>query len=65
MAKIRDHWDNYDSPLETQPPKSSAEPNIDYGGIAEVAGDKVRDPTGVLPEEAKQRNIGPHGGEGH
>lgn len=63
MAKknARDHFSNLDSPYETQPPSGSAEPNIVYGGVAEVAGDEIKDPTGVMPVDAKPRNIGPRG----
>jgi hypothetical protein len=55
MAK--NNFSNFDSPLETQPPKGSAEGNIDYGGVAEA--DTRNDPMGVLPKDAKGRNIGP------
>jgi hypothetical protein len=64
MAKTKDHFSVFDSPYETQPPKGSAEPGIDYGGVAEVASDRPADTMGVMPEEAKPRNIGPGGGEG-
>lgn len=57
MAK--DHWTSYDTPLETQSPKGSAEGTIDYGGVAEAASEKFNDPMGVLPADAKPRNIGP------
>jgi hypothetical protein len=56
MAK-ENHFSNFDSPYETQPPKGSAEGPINYGGVAEA--DDHADPLGVLPREAKQRNIGP------
>lgn len=58
MAK-GNHWTNFDSPLETAPPKGSAEGEINYGGVAEVASDSFNDPMGVLPRDAKPRNIGP------
>jgi hypothetical protein len=58
MAK-GNHFDNFDSPYETQPPKGSAEGVINYGGVAEVADDARTDPMGVLPKDAKPRNIGP------
>ena len=57
MAK--DHFSNFESPYEVQPPKGSAEGGIDYGGVAEVADDARNDPMGVLPIAAKPRNIGP------
>jgi hypothetical protein len=65
MAKNKDHFSNFDSPYETQPPKGSAEPGIDYGGVAQVASDEPSDTMGVLPVDAKPKNIGPSGGEGH
>jgi hypothetical protein len=55
----KDHWTNFDTPLETQPPKGAAEGDINYGGVAEKANDKFNDPMGVLPSEAKAKNIGP------
>ena len=58
MAK-GNHFDVFDSPYETQPPKGAAEGPIDYGGAAEVADDSRTDPMGVLPVAAKPRNIGP------
>jgi hypothetical protein len=61
MARDRDNFSNFDTPYEVQPPKGSAETNINYGGVAEVAGDKVRDPLGVLPPEGKQGQVGPSG----
>lgn len=63
MAKknSKDHFSSFDSPYETQPPSGSAEPGIVYGGVAEVATDEIKDPLGVMPEEAKPRNIGPKG----
>ena len=57
MAK--DYWTSFDSPYEVQPPKGSAEGTIDYGGVAKVASDSPNDPLGVLPKDAKPRNIGP------
>jgi hypothetical protein len=56
MAK-GNHWSNYDTPLETQSLKGSAEGQIDYGGVAEIT--EANDPLGVLPKDAKPRNIGP------
>jgi hypothetical protein len=58
MAK-KDHFTVFDTPYETQPPKGSAEGDINYGGAAEVASDEPRDPMGVMPSDAKPRNIGP------
>lgn len=63
--KERSHFTNYDTPYEVQPPAGSAEPNILYGGVAEVASDEPHDPLGVMPEDAKPHNIGPRGGEGN
>jgi hypothetical protein len=56
MAK-GDHFSVFDSPYEVQPPKGAAEGPIDYGGVAEA--DMRTDPMGVLPKDAKPRNIGP------
>jgi hypothetical protein len=56
MAK-GNHWTNFDTPLETQSPKGSAEGTIDYGGVAEIS--DANDPMGVKPKDAKPRNIGP------
>ena len=56
MAK-GNHFDVFDTPYETQPPKGSAEGQIDYGGVAEA--DTRNDPMGVLPKDSKPRNIGP------
>ncbi len=56
MAK-GNHWSNFDSPYETQPPKGNAEGPIDYGGVAEIT--EANDPMGVMPKDAKPRNIGP------
>jgi hypothetical protein len=65
MPRNGSAWDNFDTPLEVQPPPQSAEGPVDYGGftIAARKGD-FRDPLGVLPEEARLRNIGPPEGEG-
>jgi hypothetical protein len=65
VAKDKSNFTNFDTPYQVQPPGGSAEPDIDYGGVAEVAskGD-ARDPMGVMPPNAKQHNIGPRGGEG-
>ena len=65
MAKTRkSHFPSFDTPYEVQPTSGSAEPDINYGGVAEVASDEPNDTMGVMPAEAKQRNIGPGGGEG-
>lgn len=64
-ARVKDHFTSYDTPYETQPIAGSAEPGIVYGGVAEVASEEVKDPLGVMPADAKPRNIGPAGGEGH
>lgn len=50
-------FSNFDTPYQTQPPKGSAEGKIDYGAVAEA--DMRNDPMGVLPKDAKPRNIGP------
>lgn len=57
MAKNRNDFDCFDTPYQTQPPKGAAEGPIDYGEVAEA--DTRRDPMGVLPSDAKPRNIGP------
>lgn len=57
MAKNRNDFDVFDTPYQTQPPKGSAEGPIDYGEVAES--DMRADPMGVLPKDAKPRNIGP------
>jgi len=65
MAKKgKDHFSVFDSPYETQPPNGSAEPNIDYGEVAVIAGEEARDPSGLMPPDAKPHNIGPAGGTG-
>ena len=56
MSK-KDMLSNYDSPLQTQPPKGAAEGQIDYGGVSEIT--EANDPMGVLPRDAKNKNIGP------
>lgn len=61
MAKDKNNFSNFDSPLETQPPKGSAEGSLDYGKVASIP--EANDPMGVMPEQAK-RNVGPKGGEG-
>lgn len=53
------NWSDWDSGLPVQPDKGSAEPGINYGGVAGMADKAFRDPTGVLPADAKPRNIGP------
>lgn len=58
----KNHWSNFDSPYETQPPKGAAEGPINYGGVAEIP--EAKDPMGVMPPNATQRNIGPRGGQG-
>lgn len=60
MAK--DNFSVFDTPYEVQPPKGSAEGPIEYGRVASVP--EANDPMGVMPEEAKPRNIGPSGGTG-
>lgn len=55
----KNHFSNFDTPYETQPVKGSAEGPINYGGVAQVASDEPNDPLGVLPKDAKPRNIGP------
>jgi hypothetical protein len=55
MAK--DYWTSFDTPLQTQPPKGSAEGGIEYGGVAQIP--EAADPLGVMPKDAKPRNIGP------
>jgi hypothetical protein len=55
MAK--DTFSNFDTPYQTQPMKGAAEGPIDYGGVADIT--PANDPMGVLPKEAKPRNIGP------
>ncbi len=61
MAKSND-FSNFDTPYMVQPPKGAAEGGIDYGKISKIP--EANDPMGVMPEDAKQRNIGPGGGEG-
>lgn len=56
MAKDN-YFDAYDTPYQTQPPKGSAEGNIDYGGVTAIP--VANDPMGVMPKDAKLRNIGP------
>lgn len=65
MSKNSSDFDAFDTPYEVQPPPKSAEGPIEYGAIGGVAkkGD-ARDPMGVMPESARQHNIGPEGGEG-
>ena len=63
MAKEND-FSNFDTPYMVQPPKGAAEGGIDYGKASGIAKDAFRDPLGVLPPDAKQKNIGPSGGEG-
>jgi hypothetical protein len=48
---------NFDSPVQTQPPKGSAEGTIQYGEVTSIS--EANDPMGVLPRDAKPRNIGP------
>ena len=50
-------FSNLDTPYQVQPPAGSAEPNIEYGGVAQIS--EANDPMGVMPEDAKQKNIGP------
>lgn len=63
MAKSKPFFDNFDTPYEVQPPKGSAEGPIDYGRVTALPKD-FNDPLGVLPEEAKPKNIGPSSSEG-
>ena len=60
MAK--NDFSNFDTPYMVQPPKGSAEGPIEYGKVSSIP--EAKDPLGVLPTEAKQKNIGPEGGEG-
>jgi hypothetical protein len=65
MAKNKkNNWDVFDTPYEVQPPSGSAEPDINYGGIAAAADEEPHDPSGLLPEDTKPHNIGPRGGQG-
>ena len=50
-------FSEFDTPYMVQPPKGSAEPNIEYGEVTKIP--EARDPLGVLPEDAAPRNIGP------
>jgi hypothetical protein len=56
MAK--DFFTSFDTPYQTQPPKGSAEGPIEYGGITDGPNNHA-DPLGVLPKDAKPKNIGP------
>jgi hypothetical protein len=62
--KAKNNFDTMDTPYEVQPPNGSAEPDIEYGGVARVADEEPRDPMGVMPDDAPARNIGPGGGTG-
>jgi hypothetical protein len=62
MAKNKDYFTNFDTPYMVQPPKGAAEGPIEYGKVTSIP--EANDPLGVLPEDAKQHNIGPRGGEG-
>jgi hypothetical protein len=62
MAKNSDYFTVFDTPYQVQPPSGSAEGPIDYGKVTTIP--EFADPLGVMPEEAKQRNIGPNGGKG-
>jgi hypothetical protein len=53
----KDEFSNFETPLQVQPPKGSAEGPLEYGEVAEA--DMRRDPMGVLPKDTKARNIGP------
>jgi hypothetical protein len=65
MAKSKSDFDNFDTPYEVQPPAGAAEGPIEYGAVVgPAAKGNFRDPTGVLPVEAKNKNLGPAGGEG-
>ena len=61
MAKEKDFFTSFDTPYQTQPPKGSAEGPLEYGKVTSLP-DTARDPLGVMPEDAKPRNIGPKGG---
>lgn len=56
MSK-KDMLSNFDSPYQTQPPKGAAEGPIEYGAVTEIT--DANDPMGVMPPNAKPRNIGP------
>lgn len=62
MAKEKDYFSNFDTPYMVQPPKGSAEGQLDYGKVTSIP--VANDPLGVMPEEAKQHNIGPGAGKG-
>jgi hypothetical protein len=62
MAKDKSYFSNFDTPYEVQPPKGAAEGPINYGGVTTIS--EAKDPMGVMPPNAKQHNLGPHGGEG-
>jgi hypothetical protein len=62
VAKEKNYFSNFDTPYQTQPPKGAAEGPIEYGKVTAIP--EANDPMGVLPEDAKQHNIGPRGGEG-
>ena len=55
MAK--EAFEPFDTSYTVQPPKGSAQGGIDYGKIENIP--PANDPLGVLPPDAKQRNIGP------
>lgn len=56
----KDFFSSFDSPYQTQPPKGSAEGPLNYGKVTGLPYD-MNDPMGVMPETAKQHNIGPKG----
>jgi hypothetical protein len=58
----KDYFTNFDTPYQVQPPKGSAEGPLEYGKVTTIP--EANDPMGVLPTEAKQRNIGPGEGKG-
>jgi len=62
MAKDKSDFTTMDTPYQVQPPKGSAEPGLDYGGVAGVAGREPRDPMGVMPENTKQKDVRHHEG---
>jgi hypothetical protein len=64
MAKDTNDFSSFDTPYLVQPPKGAAEGPVDYGKASGVARDAFKDPMGVMPSEAKPKNIGPAGGEG-
>lgn len=56
MAKS-DYFTTMETPYQVQPPKGAAEGMLDYGEVTNIP--EANDPLGVLPADAKPRNIGP------